>query len=459
MLNSLGTVRDRSRQAYRDDGYARGGINSLVTNIVGTGIKPMPLVADPDIRRALTERFLAWTDEADAEGVLDFFGLQTQSVRGWLEAGEQFVIMRPRLLEDGLTVPLQLQMVEPELCPHTYNITLPNGHKVKAGIEHDLIGRRVAYYFHSARTSHWSDIITSELRRVPAELVIHLYEPLRAGQLRGIPQIQAALIRLRDLAKYDDATLLRQQVANLFAGFIKRRPGDTQSTDPLTGQAIASGDTAPLISLEPGLMQELQDGEEIEWSDPPDVPSTYEGFMRQQLYAAATAIGLPYELLTGDLSKINDRTIRVVLNEFRRRIQAWQHQIVGFQLGRRVYNFWLDRGFLAGTLPLPGSYATDPGPWRKVKWMPQRWQYIHPVQDVQAAKDEVTAGFASRSAAVSERGEDAEQIDNEQAADNARADRLGLIYESDGRHAKASAPAPTAEPEPETTPATEGEQK
>jgi capsid protein len=44
------------------------------------------------------------------------------------------------------------------------------------------------------------------------------------------------------------------------------------------------------------------------------------------------------------------------------------------------------------------------------------------------------AGLMSRSAAAAEQGEDIEQIDAEIAADQARADKLGLRLDSDPRH-------------------------
>ena len=70
-----------------------------------------------------------------------------------------------------------------------------------------------------------------------------------------------------------------------------------------------------------------------------------------------------------------------------------------------------------------------------VKWIPQAWPYIHPVQDVQGKAMEVQAGFSSRTQKVAEGGYDAEVIDAENKADNDRADDLGLSYTSDGRRA------------------------
>ena len=45
-------------------------------------------------------------------------------------------------------------------------------------------------------------------------------------------------------------------------------------------------------------------------------------------------------------------------------------------------------------------------------------------------------GVKSRSQVVSELGFDVEEVDKEIAADNARADKLGLKYDSDPRYRK-----------------------
>jgi len=459
ILYSLAALRDRSRQAVRNNGFAKGIIDKLVTNIVGTGIKPLSKAADADFRKAVQALWLQWTDFSDADGVLDWYGQQAQAVRCWLEAGEVFVRLRQRLPEDGLPVPLQVQVLEPEMCPYTYNGTR-GANKIRAGIEFDPVGRRAAYYFYASQPGALLDWNVTDLRRIPAESVIHLFDPLRAGQIRGLPHLTQALIKLYELDKFDDAALLRQQIANLFAGFVKRPADGGSDVHPLTGLAAdaTTAEGRPVLSLEPGIFQELSPGEEVEFSDPPDPPSTYPSFMRQQLMSISAATGVPYEVLTGDMAGLNDRVMRVVLHEFRRMIISRQHHIVAFQLCRTVWGAWLDRVVLSGALPIPAAaYAVDPRPWSAVKWMPQGWPYIHPVQDVTATKDAIRAGFTSRSAAVSEQGEDSEVIDAEQAADNERADELGLIYESDGRQAaKAPAsgpPVPMAEPDdPATNP-------
>lgn len=78
--------------------------------------------------------------------------------------------------------------------------------------------------------------------------------------MRGVPRLAPVLKRLRSLDNFDDAVLFRQEVANLFAGFVRKpAPDGPPQLDPLTGAPVKldrDGFT-PMVGLEPGTMQEL----------------------------------------------------------------------------------------------------------------------------------------------------------------------------------------------------------
>ena len=453
VLGSLSLLRDRSRAADRNDGWAWSAINKLVTNIVGCGITPLSKSPDPDFRKALHTKFLSWTDFSDADGLLEYYGQQGQAVYTWLSAGECFIRMRDRLPGDGLPVPLQLQLIEPEFCPHTHH-GVNGANRIRAGIEFSPIGKRVAYWMYRQRPGDLQDLDVSQLVRVPAETVIHLFDPARPGQIRGIPRLTRALVRFLDLDRFDDATLLRQQIANLFAAFVTPPAGTADAElDPLTGHPVESLGDQAVVGLEPGIVQRLDPGESIEFAKPPDVGNTYGDFMRQQLMGAAVATGVPYEVMTGDMSKVNDRTVRVILGEFRRYVQQMQHFIVAFQLCQRVWSAWFDRALLSGALDVPSAYYDDPLTWRAVEWQPHGWPYIHPLQDVEAQLKAIAGGLNSRSGSAAESGRSAETIDEEQAADRERERRLGLTY-----NAAAATPANPLTEDPRDPNSRDGEE-
>ncbi len=330
-------------------------------------------------------------------------------------------------------MPLQVQILAPEFVPHDKFETTRTGNAIRAGIEFNPEGKRVAYWMY---LSHPRDGVSlnagyNQLVRVPASQVLHIFEPVEPGQLRGVPRLSPVLKRLRSLDNYDDAVLFRQEVANLFAGFISRPAPESGPVprDPVTGEPLSfdrDGFT-PMVALEPGTMQELGPGEEVEFSKPPDAGNNYPDFMRQQLMAAAAGTGTPYEILTGDMREVNDRALRVVLNEFRRRLEQLQFGVYVHQLCRPIRAAWMDMAVLSGALVLD-DYAKRRREYLRTRWVPQGWAYIQPVQDVQARRMEVQAGFASRSEMVTRTGYDAETVDAENAADNARAQALGLNY-------------------------------
>jgi lambda family phage portal protein len=437
----------RSRAAYRNVPWIRRAINSLVSNEIGAGIVPRFRCADPVLRARLQALWTAWVDEADADGVLNFYGLQTLAARERLIGGECFIRLRPRRLEDGLTVPLQLQLLESEQLPISLSTqTSP--------IEINPFGQRVAYWFWRVHPGErWYQAPTDALTRVPAESVIHHYEPLRAGQMRGEPATAASLLRTRVFDSYEDSELTRKAARAKLTGFI-RQPAIEDGAMPLTGDDPAAAEPAQQIPLEPGSMVELRPGEDVTLVNSDDSGDGYADFMREQRLGMAAAMDLPYELLSGDYSKVNDRLMRAMFGEFHRQISARQDHLVIHQFCRGVLHAWLDAAVLAGTVDLPG-YATDPAvraDARRVDWRAEGWPYLHALQDVQAKALQVRSGFTSRAAVVAEMGGyDVEDIDQQQADDHARAAGLGLPFDTDVAALPPAAP-PNQPPDPDPIP-------
>lgn len=440
---SHATLVNRSRDAVRKNPYADHAASVIETNAVGTGIKPQFRTPDDGLNKELAALWLDWTDEADADARLDWYGLQALGVRSMFEAGEVFGRFRVRRPGEMNTVPLQVQLLESEFCPLNENRSVP-GRDIRNGIEFDVLGRRTAYWMYRQHPNDWAVVggfSDGTTHPVPASEVMHVYEVRRPGAIRGEPWLTRALVKLRDLDGFDDATLVRAKVSQLVAGFITSPSPDETGWEGDDDTAHPDAEGNADVTWEPGTMAKLGPGEEVSFSTPAEVGSTYDPFMRQQLRAVAVATRVLYEQLTGDYSQVNDRTFRASVNEFRRSIEALQHNVLVFQLCRPVIERWLDLAVTSGLIRVPSIFR--PRDLYRVAWLAPRWPYIHPVQDVQADEAEVRAGFASRSQKVSERGYDAEELDRQNAEDNARADDLGVAYTSDGRRPKSGGGAAT----------------
>ncbi|MBI5121893.1 MAG: phage portal protein [Rhodospirillales bacterium] len=414
----------RARYLIRNNGYAANAIESWAGNVVGAGIKPSSLIGDSKLKAAIQKLWLAWTDESDAEGFTDFYGQQRRAAREVFIAGEVFFRFRPRWPEDGLSVPLQLQMIPSEMLPLSRNETLPSGNSIRQGIEFDRIGRRVAYHFLRRHPGDITDPgVSGETVRVPASEVVHIMDPVDAGQLRGVSRFAPAIVKLFLLDQYDDAELDRKKVAAMYALFVTTpSPGEPFDMAEETG---ADGERS--MDVQPGQVVMLEPGEKIQTSAPADVGGSYEAFQYRTMLQISAALGVPYAYLSNDMLKANYSNSRLALLEFRRRIEAWQHSVLVHQMCRTVWRRWMDAAVLSGALSIPG-YETKRADCLACSWLPPRWEWVDPLKDARAEIEQIDAGLKSRSQAIAERGFDAEQVDAEIAGDKAREKSLGLVF-------------------------------
>jgi len=84
------------RELVRNDPLAGSGMDTLVANLIGTGITPRWLLDDAALKKVIQELWADWVNEADADGVCDFYGLQALAARAIIEAGEVLIRFRPR---------------------------------------------------------------------------------------------------------------------------------------------------------------------------------------------------------------------------------------------------------------------------------------------------------------------------------------------------------------------------
>jgi lambda family phage portal protein len=438
ILTSGGNLlRARCRDALRNNAHANAAADSFVANLIGTGIKPSSLLADqPDLREAIMQLWLEWTDQCDADGLADFYGMQSIVARSLFEAGECFIRFRPRKVEDGFLVPLQIQLLESDMCPYGLNKRAQNGNYVMNGIELDWIGRRAAYYFypiHPGDAPIEPDVTGMEPVRVPATEVLHIFKCTRPGQMRGVPLITPALVRLFLLDQYDDAELERKRIAAMFAAFVTTPDPDRYFADKQE-RAIEAG-AEPLephiglTGLEPGTIQFSDPGEEIKFAEPADVGGSYEADQYRQQLAIFGALGIPYSVCTSDLRRANYSSLRGSIVEYRRKLEQFQHNIMVFQMCAPIWRRWMDTAILAEALPVSSTiYLADKTGYQKAKWIPQRNDWVDPLKDRQAEKLAVDSGFKSRSDVIEAEGLDPEENDRRIAADREREESLDLVF-------------------------------
>jgi lambda family phage portal protein len=258
--------------------------------------------------------------------------------------------------------------------------------------------------------------------RVPAEAVCHVYRPRRPGQQRGETEYAAVMLALYELEKYDRAELVRKAVTAMFAFFERDLEGGMA---PMSGQTETDDKGTPIQGVEPGSYVRLPAGKTIEFAEPKDVGGMYVEFLRVQLRKVAAGLGITYEMLTGDLTGVNYSSIRAGLLEFRRRAEAFQHQVMVFRFCRPVWKAWCDAAALAGVIDA-ADYAANQSLYLAVEWKPPAWAWVDPLKDIHAEVMAMDNLIKSRSDVINERGGVPEEVDRTIASDQQREKDLGL---------------------------------
>jgi lambda family phage portal protein len=421
----LPRLRQRSRDLVRNNAYATKAVRELVGHAVGTGIRAQTHVPDND--RATVARvddaWKAFVDECDSDGQLDFYGIQRMAVRSVVEAGEALIRMRPRYASDGLTVPLQLQFLEPDYLDHNKTETTPAGGRIIQGVEFDPLGRRIAYWLYP---DHPGEVLVNYMRsslrseRVPAQYVLHLYEKDRS-QVRGVPWFAPVMINMRDLDEYAEAELVRKKIEACFAAFVTQPEGaDGPTIGPLRKE-----DHQDVETVEPGMVRYLAPGEEVTFGTPAGSGAGYRSFMRDHQTRIASGIGITYEQLTGDLSNVNYSSYRAGLLSFQNFMDQFRWLTFMPMFCRPIRNWFLQTAFSAGLIPAT-AYATE--------WHPPSYGSVDPKKDQDAKTARVRTGMQTWRQAVSEEGYDPDEQLQEIADTNAAFDRAQVILDSDPRN-------------------------
>jgi len=407
-----------ARDLDRNNPWAHSGANKIAEHMVGTGIT-FQILRNGKIDKALSEIARAHFDttSCDSGGRLNLYGLQLQAARTIVVSGAVLLRRRWRRKSDRLPLPFQLQLLEPDYIDPTKHgpTAAGKGGFAVHGIEFDAIGKRTGYWLYndhpgSARSADRSATF------VQAADVAHVFRADRPEQEHGATWFAPVILRLKDFADYEDAQLNRQKIAASFAGFVK---------DDGTGQlpGVEEDEERPELDyIEPGTLTLLSPGQDVTFANPPSIDG-YMDFSRVSQRAVSAGLGVPYELLTGDISQVSFISGRFGRLTFNRALATWQWNMFIPQFCHAVERWMLE------ALAILGHDLTGV----TVQHTPPKHEMLNPAEEVKANRDAVRSGQKTPSQVVRENGDDPDTFFEEMKADFDRLDRLGLILDIDPR--------------------------
>jgi lambda family phage portal protein len=428
LLKDLRLMRARSRDFFRNNEYGRKFAALVKTNVIGPA--GFTLKVDcrqndgkPDKRDSDRVRaaYLRWCKigQYDVTGRLSEQMFDTLAVAMIARDGE--VLIRKVEGRDRGIHGCQLQILPGHLLDEELNRELPDGNRIRMGVEFDAWMKPVAYYLRKeGKTSdihgNWSQRYT----RVAAAEIIHLFVAEEIDQWRGVPWAYAALRRARQLDQFDEAALVAANIGASKMGFFQQR--DPEAGAPMrvddNGDAADGEEQEFTSEAAPGQFEVIPDGYELtEWD--PNYPSdAYGPFTKAIARALATGCLVSYHGLTGDLTEVNFSSIRsgtLDEREMWKQMQGWFIQ----SCKEPVFEWWLARALVydSDLKALPFAKFDK---FNKPVFFGRRWDWVDPKSDVAADREAVALNIKSRAQIIRERGRDPDEVWAELEAEEAR---------------------------------------
>ncbi len=392
-------LRRRLLACHRNISSVFSAIEKNTTHEVGSGLVVKFTHTDPEIEKALQVSWSVFCREIDREQTVNLNGLLTILVRGRRAQGEMFLVK-----SFGSSGQLYLDAYESTQLDIAMSYDTSSGY-IRNGIEYNRHWERVAYHFYEKDPTDEEPSVN--VIRIPAERVIHHYVPHRAKQRRGVPDGLSGIENLVSLYSYTKSELKRKESRAAITGFIKRavdynalNDGGNWKFDPLTGDQIKDDTSEPSqTKVTPGTFIFGLPGDELSMFSGDDTGAGYFDFMRVQSLQIAQAFNLPYELLTGDWSEVNDRLVRTILDDYRRAIKMAQQNYLIHQLGWRIVTWFLqEQAFQTLNPEIQNTTFSIQA---------SGWAYINPVQDVQAKVHAIQNDLSSTEEELALQGRDA----------------------------------------------------
>ncbi len=323
------TLRMRARYEVANNSYAKGLVQMLANDCIGTGPRLQMLSPDEEFNDEVEREFFRW---AEAVGLPQ--KLRTMRFAR-CQDGEAFAVMttNPKvrhLVKMDLTL-LEADRISGELR------WLENDASVD-GITFDTWGNPVDYRVLKYHPGDVHYMPGDEAIHVPAEYMLHIFRQERPGLHRGIPEITPALPLFAQLRRYNLAVLSAAEAAADFAAILYTDAppnGESDEVEPMDS-----------IPLERNMMLTVPAGWKMGQLDPKQPAANHSEFVKIILAEIARCVCSTYGTLAGDFSGHNYASGRLDNQIYHKSILVdrsfWETEVLN-----RIFEVWFREFLLA----------------------------------------------------------------------------------------------------------------
>jgi capsid protein len=384
---------------------ARCVMERLADFVVGSGPRLQIKTGDRDYNREVERKFTKWCKATGWARKL-WQMRYAKAMNG--ESFAQF-FSNPPIRTDLQPVTLDMRTIEADQVAEP---SLFSDHNADSdGIIFDDFGNPIAY---RVLQQHPGDNVMHSMPNaadnIRAEEMVHYFDAERAGQIRGVPEVTAALPYMSLRRRYILAVLAAAETAADIAGTIETQgsPEDPDDVEPL--------DT---IDIERRMMMTLPKGWKLSQLRAEQPTTTLEMFDRVIIREIGRCVNMPYGIAASDSSQYNFASGKLDHLPWFQTVRIEQHQIEDVVADVTFAHWFREASLIPGYLP--------PSPMQDRDVPPRKWfwdgQDLLDPREAGAKDTALKNGTETHGRIYARRGEDA--LDEWEA----QAELLGLTLD------------------------------
>lgn len=403
-------LRDRSRYEAANNTYCAGMIRTFATDVIGTGPRLQMNSGDRDADSQVEMEWWKWT-------VATRFADKLRTMRmAQTRDGESFGVFITNMpLRNPVKLDLRLYEAEQFALP----IQGFGVNRNFDGIIFDDFGNPVAYNLldnHPGGTDGFGNL-TLDSQLIAARNVLHLFRSERPGQVRGIPEITAALPLYAQLRRYTLAVIAAAETAADIAAFIQT---SSPTVDPATVPPL------DLLDIQRRMLMTVPEGWNVGQLRAEQPATTYAMFKREIVNEIARVLGMPYNIAAGDSSAYNFASGRLDHKTYFKLIRVDRSCCEVDALDPTFSRWWEEARMLSGVLPDSMRVLREPAPHT---WGWDGDEHIDPQKEANAQKTRLENGTTTYAREFGAIGLDWEDEFRQRAREEELRKELGLAPE------------------------------
>lgn len=415
--NSREYVRARARDLERNSDVMNSVIGAYKRNVVGRGFQLQAKTTRASTNKELEKLWKRWCKARNC----DVTGQQSMNeilrmavVRKKVDGGILFV---KRYTRDGF-IPFSLQMVEVDELDNLQVQPRNKSCKVVGGIEYNSYNRPVGYWI---KTYQIDGFTISDPVYVDAKDVIFYYTKKRPSQIREMSDMSQTITRIRDVNEFITAVSVKQRIEACLSVFIKKQL-------PVTG--IGRSGSAPSErfdydgkTLTPGMIKELNAGDEVQVVNPTGQSADATSFVKLQQRLVGAGQGISYEATSRDMSETNYASARQGAIEDELTFVEEQDKLLAVL--DEIYETFVISCVVAGQISAPDFWENKER-YLEHEWIIQPKKWIDPQKEANATKTALNTGVKTFKQVSAENGTDWRVQIDDMAEVIAYADKKGI---------------------------------